>query len=203
MPILRLLEGLSLGPTEIEDLCNAYEDALRRLRLVDRKDPITDLVAKRILEVHQRGDCAPADISRIAVSELGRKPPSDSQASSQLRVLIVEDEYYLASDLAEAVETIGASVAGICGDLGDALKEADSAALDAAIVDINLHDCDAFPVADRLKARDIPFLFATGYGADVIPIRFSDVTLCEKPFDRFKVARQIVRLCANRARPAR
>ncbi len=200
MPILRQLEGLGLGATEIEHLCNAYEEALRRLQLVDRKDPITELVARRIIEIHQQGDCDPVDLARIAINELGRRTPPDSQASSQLRVLIVEDEYYLAYDLALALEAIGVKVVGPCEHLDDAFEQAELAQFDAAIVDISLHGRQSFPVADRLQAQNIPFLFATGYGPDLIPARFSEVARCEKPFDRFKVAREIVRLCANWAR---
>ena len=203
MPILRQLEGLSLGAAEIEHLCNAYEEALRRLRLVDRKDPITELVARRIIEIHHRGNCEPVDLARMAISELGSTSSPDPQASSQLRVLVVEDEYYLASDLATALEAIGVKVVGPCGHLDDALEQVERAQLDAAIVDISLHGRQSFPVADRLHAQKIPFLFATGYGPDLIPARFSEVTRCEKPLDRFKVAREIVRLCANRARADR
>ena len=39
----------------------------------------------------------------------------------------------------------------------------------------------AFPVADALMARGVPFIFATGYDAQIIPLRFMHVKRCEKP----------------------
>jgi hypothetical protein len=54
--IYRLLQNEAFGPQEISVMSSAYEDALRALDLVDRSDPLTDLVAKRIIEFAQRGE---------------------------------------------------------------------------------------------------------------------------------------------------
>jgi hypothetical protein len=62
-----------------------------------------------------------------------------------------------------------------------ALAALEQTVLDGAILDINLGGEMAFPVADALMARGIPFIFATGYDAQVIPLRFTDVKRCEKP----------------------
>lgn len=51
------------------------------------------------------------------------------------------------------------------------------------MLDINLQGELVFPVADGLVARGVPFVFATGYDAAVIPQRFSRMTRCEKPVD--------------------
>ena len=55
MAIYRLLQKSAFGPEDIELLATAYEDALRALKLNDRDDPITQLVAKRIIEAAQTG----------------------------------------------------------------------------------------------------------------------------------------------------
>ncbi len=70
MPIRRLLKDSNLGPEEIERLDLAYSKALRSLNLVDRNDPITEIVAKKIIEIGMEGG-DPAEIARRAVKALG------------------------------------------------------------------------------------------------------------------------------------
>ena len=60
-----------MGPEEIAVLTEAYEATLQQLRLVDRSDPITQLIAKKIIEVGQRGVRDPEQISALAIKELG------------------------------------------------------------------------------------------------------------------------------------
>ena len=71
MAIYRLLQNAPMGPEEIAVLTEAYEATLQQLRLVDRSDPITQLVAKKIIEVGQRGVRDPEQISALAIQELG------------------------------------------------------------------------------------------------------------------------------------
>ena len=59
MPIQQLLNQQFFGPDEIKVLSTAFEEALRELRLVDRTDPATQLVAKRIIELAQQGERDP------------------------------------------------------------------------------------------------------------------------------------------------
>jgi hypothetical protein len=60
-----------MGPEEIRRLTTAYEQTLRTIGLVDRNDPITELIAKKIIEIAQTGVREPADISALAIKELG------------------------------------------------------------------------------------------------------------------------------------
>jgi hypothetical protein len=55
MPIHRLLENQAFGPDEIEILAAAFEDTLRTLRLADRADSATEIIARRIIELAQQG----------------------------------------------------------------------------------------------------------------------------------------------------
>ena len=71
MPINRLLEGSVFEPDDIKVLNEAYEGALRALHLVDRNDPLTELVAKKIIEVRQRDIRDPAEIAKLAIRALG------------------------------------------------------------------------------------------------------------------------------------
>jgi len=71
MAIYRLLQNSPFGPEEISTLTDAYERTLRALGLVDRNDPITEMVAKKIIELGQRGVREAKELSALAVKELG------------------------------------------------------------------------------------------------------------------------------------
>ena len=66
MPV-QAAEQQSFGPEDIEILSNAFEEAVRELRLVDRTDPATQLVAKRIIELAQQGERDPIRLRDMAV----------------------------------------------------------------------------------------------------------------------------------------
>jgi len=105
------------------------------------------------------------------------------------RVLVVEDEYLIASDLSEWLEDQGAAVLGPVPSVADALRLLATERPDVAILDINLVDGRVFPVADALQAADVPFVFVTGYDAKLIPARYDDARRCIKPLDRGRVLR--------------
>ena len=71
MTIYRLSKNTAFGPEEIERLVTAYEQTLRALRLKHRSDPITQLVAEKIIAVGRLGIEDPAEISKLALKELG------------------------------------------------------------------------------------------------------------------------------------
>lgn len=98
------------------------------------------------------------------------------------RVLVVEDDFLLAQDLLEELLRCGAQVMGPVATVADALALLESS-LDPsmAILDIKLGNELVYPVADALRARGVPFLFATGYDPGAIPTAYADVTLAPKP----------------------
>jgi ActR/RegA family two-component response regulator len=99
------------------------------------------------------------------------------------RILIVEDEYYLAQDLADALTHRGVDVLGPVGTVEEASEAVRRADFDFAVVDMNLRGDMAFPIADQLREAGIPFLIATGYNSASLPDRFADVPRVEKPSD--------------------
>ena len=78
MAIYRLLKFSAFDPEEIACMTAAYEDALRGLQLANRQDPITELVAKKIIEVAQAGERSPDRLREKALSELGITPQKPS-----------------------------------------------------------------------------------------------------------------------------
>jgi ActR/RegA family two-component response regulator len=107
------------------------------------------------------------------------------------RLLIVEDEYLLAIELAGALEEYGAEIAGLAGSVADAqtLIQAQGEELDAAVLDVNLGRDRVYPVVDTLKERGIFFVFVTGYDPWVINDKYSGVPRFEKPVRVVALAR--------------
>ncbi|WP_064696755.1 helix-turn-helix domain-containing protein [Rhizobium aegyptiacum] len=102
---------------------------------------------------------------------------------AQKAVLVVEDDYALASELASKLAAIGMKVVGPAPSVEQALRYIEDSRVEVAILDINLGGTMVFPVADELSKRNIPFFFATGYGRDVVPPRFADRIFVEKPLE--------------------
>ena len=71
MTMYRLLRNTTFGPEEIERLVTAYEETLRALGLKDRSDPVTQVVAEKIIAVGRLGIEDPAEISKVVLKELG------------------------------------------------------------------------------------------------------------------------------------
>jgi CheY-like chemotaxis protein len=107
------------------------------------------------------------------------------------RVLLIEDEYLVAMQMARQFADFGVEVVGPVATLDRALAFANGGALDAAVVDINLRGMMAYEVADQLQERGIPFVFASGYDRSTIPPRFAGVIYCEKPIDPRQVAQAL------------
>lgn len=117
---------------------------------------------------------------------------------SGYRVMVVEDEYYLASDQARALRGAGAEVVGPCPTDAAARSELEAQPPDAAVVDINLGAGPSFKLAEALKDRGVPFVFVTGYDQEAIPAEFEHVERLEKPVQ----LRQVVNAVARLVQPA-
>jgi hypothetical protein len=75
MAIYRLLQNSAFAPEDIGRLVDAYEDCLRILNVTDRSDPLTELLAKKIIEIGQTGMRDPVQIGRLALKEIGISKP--------------------------------------------------------------------------------------------------------------------------------
>ena len=115
-------------------------------------------------------------------------PPADLTGC---RLLVVEDEYFIADDIARAIRRIGAEVVGPVARRKDAMALIEGERLDAAVVDINLQGEAAFQLADALAERGVPFVFATGYTEATVPSRYRAVPRWEKPFNADDLARAL------------
>ena len=115
------------------------------------------------------------------------------------RILVVEDEYYLAADLSRALEDEGAIVIGPIGNLSEAQGSVAAGNFDCAVVDMNLRGSVAHTVAERLEQAGVPFLIATGYDRASLPETLRHAPRVEKPFAANEVIDRIVNLRATTA----
>lgn len=110
------------------------------------------------------------------------------------RVLIVEDDYFTADDLATDFEKAGMVIVGPVPSLAKALRCIDEGPIDGAVLDINLDGEKVYEVADALMNREVPIVFVTGYERPSIPDRYRDMPLCLKPVASSKVLEELERL---------
>lgn len=114
------------------------------------------------------------------------------------RVLVVEDEYFIASDLKRLLSDADAVVLGPMASLDAGMAVLDGgAAIDLAVLDINLSGLDSYPIAERLAAQGVPFLFVTGYDSSAMPSAYRAAPRLVKPFSPGAVVHTVARLVAD------
>ena len=89
------------------------------------------------------------------------------------------------------LEELGYTVAAEAGEINEAMRLAQSAHFDLAILDVNVNGKVISPVAELIKARNRPFIFATGYGSSGLPEEYRDRPALQKPFQLETLAKMI------------
>jgi CheY-like chemotaxis protein len=117
--------------------------------------------------------------------------PEGAPVPSGSRVLLVEDEFFVAIDVEDTLQSLGCETIGPFARLEVATEAARNERFEVAILDINLDGSPVFPLADELADRGIPFLFLTGYAAADLPEAYRTRPRLQKPFDRAAVARAL------------
>lgn len=115
------------------------------------------------------------------------------------RVLVVEDEMTVAMLIEDMVSELAYEVAGVVPRLEDAMRLLDSDSFDLAMLDVHLGGKTVFPFASELERREIPFLFATAYGARGIPEEFRHHQVLQKPFGPVELRRALIDLSGRTA----
>ena len=98
------------------------------------------------------------------------------------RILVVEDEYLIARDIARTLESLGCEVVGPVGSVREAMAQTRDGHFDGAILDINVGGEPVYPVADALAEEGVPVIFSTGYEGWVVEDRYRDAPRLQKPF---------------------
>ncbi|MGY3454033.1 PAS domain S-box protein [Bradyrhizobium sp. USDA 4353] len=117
-------------------------------------------------------------------------------------ILVVEDDYYLATDATRALRGARAEVLGPCSSEEEAREELSKRRPHAVLLDINLGSGPTFKLAEQLKDNGVPFVFVTGYDQAVIPAEFDAISRLEKPIQLRRLAGAISKLLSDGRNPA-
>jgi len=118
------------------------------------------------------------------------------------RILVVEDENYLAMELSWLIQEAGHSVLGPERSVQEAHKALTGKVADLALLDVNLGGETVFPVAKLLECMDIPFIFITAHFA-LLPAEYRHRPLMTKPCKPQALLMLIPAILAQRAASAR
>jgi DNA-binding response OmpR family regulator len=110
------------------------------------------------------------------------------EAAQGKRVLLVEDEFFVAMAMEEILRSLGFDVIGPAADVDDAVALASDQRIDLAILDVDVGGREVFPVADVLRARGVPYVLATGHDDNALPPRYRGEPRLRKPFDAHTLA---------------
>jgi CheY-like chemotaxis protein len=119
-------------------------------------------------------------------------------AERRVRILIVEDEMLVAMNIEDMLLDLGHEVAGIASRLEPALSLAREASFDLALLDVNLAGASSFPVAAIIRERNLPLIFATGYGPKGVAEEFQSYPVLQKPFRSHELDRTIASALRSR-----
>jgi DNA-binding response OmpR family regulator len=122
-----------------------------------------------------------------------------SELLEGLRILVLEDEFLIAMDVEQLCRDHGARDVVIKGRLGEIPEDAETlSGFDAAIIDLMLGGVSTLDFAARLQAREVPFVFATGY-ADLREIaqHFPEVAVIGKPYSGDVLVAAVAAACGR------
>jgi CheY-like chemotaxis protein len=107
-------------------------------------------------------------------------------------ILVAEEEYFIADNVARALERSGADALGPVSTVDGALTLLEVLhRIDGAVLDIDLHGEAIYPLIDALKARGIPYVFATDHGEGEIPAQYKDVPRWTTPYHLDDLVREL------------
>jgi CheY-like chemotaxis protein len=111
------------------------------------------------------------------------------------RILVVEDEAMVGMLLEDMALDCGGEIIGPVATFDQALAVAREAAFDVVILDLNLNGILSYPIAEIVRGRGIPVIFATGYGTDGLREDFRGYPTLQKPFSQDDFARAVAAAC--------
>ena len=135
---------------------------------VDSRDDYVDVACEGVI-------CKPQVGKGKGTIMTATRPPGGT-------VFLVEDEVMIRMMVADMLEELGYTVAAEAGEIDEAMRLAQNTYFDLAILDVNVNGKVISPVADLIKARNRPFIFATGYGSAGLPEEYRDRPALQKPF---------------------
>ena len=144
------------------------------------------------------------------VARRPRKPPLDiptaravgeGRPSAGRRVLVVEDEPLIASQIESILFNAGLDVIGPAGNVRQALALMEHQGCDAAVLDVSLGDETSAPIARGLIRSGIPFVVVSGYNQAQLPQIFQTAPLISKPLRAAVLKAEVERCLGTNAAP--
>lgn len=125
---------------------------------------------------------------KLPESDLGEGTPPQ-----RARILIMEDEFIVALDLADLAAELGYLVEGPFATVADGFRAIELTPPDAAILDVQLADGEVFPLADRLVSIGVPVIFHSGHAdAAMLSARYPGARSAGKPCGTDQLVRLLV-----------
>lgn len=124
------------------------------------------------------------------VTALGK---ADAAPLTGCRILVVEDEFLIADELARVLAGEGAEILGPAPTVDQAMAVASDQPIHAAVMDINLGGTLAWPLVDLLLARSVPVTLVTGYDGTSVPAQYGDLPRWAKPVALRELAEALAR----------
>lgn len=122
----------------------------------------------------------------------------DGARNSDRRILVIEDEYLVATHIALTLEDLGYTVVGPVSTIDEAIAVIGSETLSCALLDANLDGLSSAPIAAELAARHVPFVVVTGYGSLALATaHLDDAPRVTKPFTTGDLATTLDAVCAH------
>jgi DNA-binding response OmpR family regulator len=115
------------------------------------------------------------------------------EALAGLKVLVVEDDYFVATDCADVLRNSGATVLGPVGDSNGARSFLESEGPDCVVLDLNLKGEMVFDLARELLDRGVATILTTGYDVAVLPPALHSAPCLQKPVDTRELIRTVRR----------
>ena len=121
-----------------------------------------------------------------------------SSGQNGLTVLLVEDEFLIAEEIAAVLEDAGHAVVGPAGTVraAEAMLAGDPRP-DIAVIDANLRGETSAPLAASLRDRGIPFCVCTGYRISDLAALFGDIVTIQKPIDPARLLQVVANLASG------
>lgn len=115
------------------------------------------------------------------------------------RAFVVEDETLVLFSLEDVLTDLGCEVVAQAMRIDQAVTTASTLGpVDVAILDVNIGGKPVFPVAQILKERGVPLVFATGYGREGLPPEWQDHAVIVKPYSVQDIERALTPLLVGR-----
>ena len=113
-----------------------------------------------------------------------------------LDILVVEEHYFVATELTSVLRELGADVVGPVARLPLDEKFADRQ-VDVALLDVELGDGPSYGLIDEMAGRGVPVALITGHGSNVLPAAYRDIPRLDKPFERDKLKSAVLLLAGR------